>query len=327
MKQGIEVELLRDGETERLKAVLGEDRFDPFRKYRMVPAEKRLELRFARLLKDQGEDREHNFILEILDERLLAFAALKRQPLASEVFGLNMGQAEIGCVHTGECHLEKLLEAVVSESRARNFEHLAVSVDASDTALLKAVQKNGFFLTSAQMTLLYDYRPSRPIKPVGRFSVRKFRPEDRQSVFEIARESFSKQMRLHRDPYLDADRVPELYLKWLDIIIRESGGEFGHVSLIRDEVVGFLIEHFDRSFFELTGVRKVGEALSGVRERGKGSYPALCSAALNGLKDKVDIHDAQCLLDNTEVIHALSAFDFQLVRTQYVMHRYLGERS
>lgn len=327
MKRGMEVEILKAGESGRLKAVLVEDRFDPYRKYRMISAEKRIGFRLARLLKNQEEDCGNYFILEISEECPLGFAAVKRNVLSSEIFGLKMGQVEISFVSGRENLLDEFFETVISESRERDFEHLAVSVDTSDTALLKTVQAKRFFLTSAQATLIYRYRPNHPIRSVSRFSVRKFRPEDRQSVLDIARESFSKQMRFHRDPYLDAGRVPELYLRWLDVVMRESGEEFGHVSLIRDEVVGFLFEHFDPFFYETTSVRKVGDSLSGVREKGKGSYPALCSAALMGLRDRVDIHEAQCLLDNTEVIRTLSAFDFQLVRSQYVMHRYLGEKE
>ncbi len=327
MKQGIEIEILKQEELGRLKTVLEEDRFDPYRKYKMAPAPKRVEYRLARLAKDQASDADHNFTIEISEDRPAAFAAVKRHALASETFGLTMGQIEISIGRGGECHLDDLLEAAVSEARERGFQHLAISIDGSDIALLGAAQGKGFFLTAAQIMFLYFFRPAHPLKAIDRHSVRKYTSRDYEQVLEIARDSFGHNMRFHRDPYLDHGQIPQFYLKWLEHLIRESRGQFAYVSCLGNETTGFLFGRFDPLFYETTGVRKLGEGLSGVGERGKGSYPALWAGALKGLENDVDIFEAQCLLENTEVIRTLTAFDFQLVRSQYVMHRYLGEKE
>jgi GNAT superfamily N-acetyltransferase len=162
---------------------------------------------------------------------------------------LRRSAARVHFVATGEYGMrrqacEALLEAVSSEARRREYQHLSVRADAGDDATIHALEESGWLSVDALLT--FESEAGNLIggaiggTPAMDFVLREACTNDTPAIESIAAESFVAG-RFHSDPSIPPEVAASIYREWAGACCRGDEADSVMVAVTRTgDVVGFV---------------------------------------------------------------------------------------
>jgi GNAT superfamily N-acetyltransferase len=161
------------------------------------------------------------------DGRIRGLATLEWLSWDSRMLGVSAARLAlvvIGDYVSRRQACEALLDAALSEARARKHEHLSVRVDAGDDAAIHALEAGG--LLSVDALLTFDRSVSAGPKTVVASdpTLRDAREEDVSAIESIAAESFVDG-RFHADPSIPAAVARSIYREWATACFRRDAAD------------------------------------------------------------------------------------------------------
>ncbi len=181
-------------------------------------------------------------------------------------------------------------------------------VPAAEMQTVHALEGNGFRLVDTLLTL---ERPMSPPVP-GNSGARLGEPEDRLSVTQVARESFSFS-RFHADPKIEREVANQIKADWAGNFFSGQRGDAMIVAEAQHRIVGFLqlLSSAETLIIDLIAVHP--------RHRGQGYATAMIACAQRQLSNLAAIR-VGTQAANIPAMRMYERLGFRLMAAHHVFH-------
>ncbi|MCX6356362.1 MAG: hypothetical protein NT045_00520 [Candidatus Aureabacteria bacterium] len=313
------------GDRERVTSLFNAYPYNDLRRYRIINRDKQVAYLCHLLDRSLGDG--EAWVAGEGDE-IAAVTAVRPLPWDSSIFGIRMGQIPFFAHRSPAGSHEinrRLVEAVLDACRQNGYSHLNIRVDTDDLALVHVLEAKGFYLVDTIVT--YIHLPARGelghFKPI--FTTRLYRPEDRDTVLEVAREAYRGYFgRYHADPHLPKEKCDYLYQQWTEKLLVGASDLYVMLAERKGKIVGFLGYKTNRDILESTGVRAFGGGLGGCTSEGLGAYLTLLETSIRYQIPRHDMADMETQLNNVNIVRIYQKLNCEYARARYTFHAWLS---
>ena len=193
-------------------------------------------------------------------------------------------------------------------------------VDTNQVAVVRLLSTAGLYAVDLNVTFGIDTGSSPCPPEVSRGSIGEVRPEQHQSVLDIAGSCF-QYSRFHLDPYVPVTIANRIKHDWILNYIQKKRGEKLFAANIDEQPVGFLAVLASESdgrrirTIDLIGVNRAFQ--------NQGVGKALVTFFINQYKGQSDYLQVSTQAANLPSMQLYQKLGFFIVKTQYVMHMHV----
>lgn len=328
----LQIVLLTQNDRQIVEQICASDEHNPYCHYPVQSLGKRKQV-FASEVWDQYTQGGLFLWAALWDDVPIGLLGLQMLPWDSDQFEKKMGRLWPVSFQSAEENVLRpvageLLATALSQARNEGVEHLSCRVFGDNSAVIHALEKNGFLLMDTLVTWLYQPGRIRVPDFRCRHSVRLYNDADREPVLALARNA-GFQSRFNRDPWLSAENVKAMHEAWAANCCRKIMADEVLVAETGGRVCGFLGYRKHRLFMEQTGKELWGSGLTAVSPKTPGAYVSLLHAAVTrqfpgshasiqpGLPDLMDF---ETQLSHRSILKVWQAFGFRMARFAYNYH-------
>ena len=231
-----------DGDGAALPSLVSDWSFKPYR-WADVPEGAVNALALSRLRETVERPNVWTGVTRSSDGRIRGLATLEWLSWDSRMLGLSAARVDFAV--TGEYvsrrqACQALLEAALSEARARKHEHVSVRVDTGDDAAIHALEAGGLLSVDALLTFERSLISSSKTVVASDLALRDACEEDVSAIESIAAESFVDG-RFHADPSIPAAVATSIYREWAAACCRRDAADEVIVAVSKSgQVEGFV---------------------------------------------------------------------------------------
>jgi len=225
----------------------------------------------------------------------------------------------------------KLVAEVVRRVVDRGADFLLCRAIPSDSAIIHALESNGFLLMDTLLNFVFDCR-SRASNgrrqqqvPQG-FELRLATTSDTEPLAEIARSCFAGHFgRFHADPRIGHAAATRIYQEW----IRSCANGWADcivVALYGDRIVGYSAWKKPSALDQRHGIQLGHYSIGAVHPDffGRGLFTALTHAGMEQLCSSADWIEAPTHIDNYAVQRGFRRLGWRIAGAQHSFHKWLN---
>jgi ribosomal protein S18 acetylase RimI-like enzyme len=242
--------------------------------------------------------------------------AIKHVAVASRVSDRNSIAAE-------------LVAEVVYRAGAQDAAFLLCKTTPADTAIIHALESNGFFLMDTLLNFIFDFRAGSQKQdashaPEG-FVLRLATSSDIEALVETARASFAEHFgRFHADPRIGRGAATRIYEEWIRSCAN-GWADWIVVAMRSDRIAGYSAWKKPAALDQRHGIRLGHFSIGAVHPDffGRGLFTALTREGMEQLRSSTDWIEAPTHIDNHAVQRGFLRLGWRIVGTQHSFHKWL----
>ena len=222
-----------------------------------------------------------------------------------------------------------LVAEAARRAAAQDADLLLCKLMPSDTAIIHALESNGFLLMDTLLNFVSDCRGGRSNSgshqvPEG-FVLRPATSSDVEPLVEVAHASFANHFgRFHADPRIGHAGATVIYEEW----IRSCASGWADrivVAMHGDRVVGYSAWKKPSALDQLHGIRLGHYSIGAVHPDffGRGLFTALTQAGMEQLCSSADWIEAPTHIDNHAVQRGFLRLGWRSIGAQHSFHKWL----
>ena len=222
-----------------------------------------------------------------------------------------------------------LVAEAARRAAARDADLLLCRVMPSGTAIIHALESNGFLLMDTLLNFVFDCRGGRSNSglhqvPEG-FVLRPATSSDVEPLVEVAHASFANHFgRFHADPRIGHGTATTIYEEWIRSCV-SGWADWIVVAMHGDRVVGYSAWKKPSALDQRHGIRLGHYSIGAVHPDffGRGLFTALTHAGMEQLCSSADWIEAPTHIDNHAVQRGFLRLGWRTVGAQHSFHKWL----
>ena len=200
----------------------------------------------------------------------------------------------------------------------------------SDTAIIHALESNGFLLMDTLLDFLFDYGApgansrSQQQAPEG-FELRLAMASDIEPLVEVAHSSFANHFgRFHADPRIGHAAAAKIYQEWIRSCAN-GWADWIVVAMYGDRIAGYSAWKKPSALDERHAIRLGHYSIGAVHPDffGRGLFTALTHAGMEQLRSSADWIEAPTHIDNYPVQRGFLRLGWRIAGAQHSFHKWL----
>jgi ribosomal protein S18 acetylase RimI-like enzyme len=231
--------------------------------------------------------------------------------------------SDVGSVAT------RLIAEVLSHVGDRDADFLLCRAMPSDTAIIHALESNGFLLMDTLVNFVFDCRARgssgrQQHVPEG-FVLRLATTSDIEPLAEVAHSSFAGHFgRFHADPRIGHAAATRIYQEWIRSCAK-GWADWIVVAMHGDRTAGYSAWKKPSALDERHGIRLGHFSIGAVHPDffGRGLFTALTHAGMEQLCSSVDWIEAPTHIDNYAVQRGFLRLGWRIAGAQHSFHKWL----
>jgi len=231
--------------------------------------------------------------------------------------------SDVGSVAT------RLIAEVVRHVADRDADFLMCRAMPSDTAIIHALESNGFLLMDTLLNFVCDCRARgsngrRQHAPEG-FALRLAATSDIEPLAEVAHSSFAGHFgRFHADPRIDHAAATRIYQEWIRSCAN-GWADWIVVAMHGDRIAGYSAWKKPSALDERHGIRLGHFSIGAVHPDffGRGLFTALTHAGMEQLCSSADWIEAPTHIENYAVQRGFLRLGWRIAGAQHSFHKWL----
>lgn len=231
--------------------------------------------------------------------------------------------SDVGSVATG------LIAEVLSHVADRDVDFLLCRATPSDTAIIHALESNGFLLMDTLLNFVFDCRArgsngGQQNVPEG-FALRLATTSDIEPLAEVAHSSFAGHFgRFHADPRIGHAAASRIYQEWIRSCAK-GWADWVVVAMHGNRIAGYSAWQKPSALDQRHGIRLGHYSIGAVHPDffGRGLFTALTHAGMEQLCSSADWIEAPTHIDNYAVQRGFLRLGWRIAGTQHSFHKWL----
>jgi ribosomal protein S18 acetylase RimI-like enzyme len=223
-----------------------------------------------------------------------------------------------------------LVAEVVYRAGARDAAFLLCKTTTADTAIIHALESNGFLLMDTLLNFVYDCRASglnhRPQQLPKGFLLRLATSSDIEPLVEVARASFANHFgRFHTDPQIGHAAATTIYEEWIRSCAN-GWADWIVVAMHGDRIAGYSAWKKPTALDQRHGIRLGHFSIGAVHPDffGRGLFGALTREGMEQLRSSADWIEAPTHIDNHATQRGFLRLGWRIVGAQHSFHKWLN---
>jgi ribosomal protein S18 acetylase RimI-like enzyme len=211
----------------------------------------------------------------------------------------------------------------------RDADFLLCRAVPSDTAIIHALESNGFLLMDTLLNFLFDCRgrgsSCHPQKVPEGFELRPATASDIEPLAEVARSSFARHFgRFHADPRIGHADAARIYQEWIRSCAN-GWADWIVVAMHGDRIAGYSAWKKPSPLDERHAIRIGHYSIGAVHPDffGRGLFNALTHAGMEQLRSSSDWIEAPTHIDNYPVQRGFLRLGWRMTGAQHSFHKWL----
>jgi ribosomal protein S18 acetylase RimI-like enzyme len=198
----------------------------------------------------------------------------------------------------------------------------------SDTAIIHALESNGFLLMDTLLNFVFDRAHGsngRQQKMPGGFALRLATTSDIEPLAEIAHASFAGHFgRFHADPRIGHAAATKIYQEWIRSCAN-GWADWIVVAMHGDRIAGYSAWKKPSALDQRHGIRLGHYSIGAVHPHffGQGLFTALTRAGMERLGPSADWIEAPTHIDNHAVQRGFLRLGWRIAGAQHSFHKWL----
>jgi ribosomal protein S18 acetylase RimI-like enzyme len=237
--------------------------------------------------------------------------------------GLVSGRSDISPVATA------LVEEAVRRVADRDADFLLCRAMPSDTAVVHALESNGFLLMDTLLNFVFDCHARgsngrQQQLPEG-FVLRLATASDIEPLAEVAHSSFADHCgRFHADPRIGHAAATRIYQEWIRSCAN-GWADWIVVAVYGDRIAGYSAWKKPSALDQRHGIRLAHYSIGAVHPDffGRGLFTALTRAGMEQLRPSADWIEAPTHIDNHAVQRGFLRLGWRIAGAQHSFHKWL----
>ena len=242
---------------------------------------------------------------------------------AIKYIGVAPGPRDVSSVAT------RLIAEVVRHVAERNADFLLCRAIPSDTAIIHALESNGFLLMDTLLNFVFDCRghgsnSGQRQVPKG-FTLRLATASDIEPLAEVAHSSFAGHFgRFHADPRIGHDVATQIYQEWIRSCAN-GWADWVVVAMHGDRIAGYSAWKKPSALDQRHGIRLGHYSIGAVHPDffGRGLFTALTHAGMEQVRSSADWIEAPTHIDNYAVQRGFLRLGWRITGAQHSFHKWL----
>jgi ribosomal protein S18 acetylase RimI-like enzyme len=231
--------------------------------------------------------------------------------------------SDVGSVAT------RLIAEVVRHVADRDADFLMCRAMPSDTAIIHALESNGFLLMDTLLNFVFECSAARSngrhqLTPEG-FALRLATASDVEPLAEVAHSSFSSHFgRFHADPRIGHSVATRIYEEWIRSCAN-GWADWIVVAMHDDRIAGYSAWKKPSALDQRHGIRLGHFSIGAVHPdfSGRGLFSALTRKGMEQLRSSTDWIEAPTHIDNHPVQRGFLRLGWRIVGAQHSFHKWL----
>ncbi len=224
----------------------------------------------------------------------------------------------------------RLIAEMVRQVIERDADFLLCRAMPSDTAIIHALESNGFLLMDTQLNFVFDCRArgsngSEQRVPKG-FALRLATTSDIEPLAELAHSSFAGHFgRFHADPRIGHAAATRIYQEWIRSCAN-GWADWIVVAMHGDRIAGYSAWKKPSALDQRHGIRLGHYSIGAVHPDffGRGLFTALTHAGMKQLcSSSADRIEAPTHIDNCPVQRGFLRLGWRIAGAQHSFHKWL----
>jgi len=223
----------------------------------------------------------------------------------------------------------KLVAKAVRHVADRDGDFLLCRAIPSDTAIIHALESNGFLLMDTLLNFVFDCRAHesngrQQHVPEG-FALRLLTTSDIEPLAEVAHSSFAGHFgRFHADPRIGHAAATRLYQEWIRSCAN-GWADWVVVAMHGDRIAGYSAWKKPSALDERHGIRLGHYSIGAVHPDffGRGLFTALTHTGMEQLCSSADWIEAPTHIDNYAVQRGFRRLGWSIAGAQHSFHKWL----
>ena len=223
----------------------------------------------------------------------------------------------------------RLVAEVVRQVANRDADFLLCRAKPSDTAIIHALELNGFLLMDTLLNFLFDCRArasnDRQQEVLEGFELRLATASDTEPLAEVAHSSFAGHFgRFHADPRIGHAAATRIYQEWIRSCAN-GWADWIVVATHGDRVAGYSAWKKPSALDERHGIQLGHYSIGAVHPDffGRGLFTALTRAGMEQLCSSADWVEAPTHIDNYAVQRGFLRLGWRIAGAQHSFHKWL----
>jgi ribosomal protein S18 acetylase RimI-like enzyme len=222
-----------------------------------------------------------------------------------------------------------LVAEVVRRVGDRDGDFVLCKAIPSDTAIIHALESNGFLLMDTLLNFVFDCRARgsnchRQQIPES-FELRLATTSDTEPLAEVAHSSFTGHFgRFHADPRIGRDAAARIYEEWIRSCVN-GWADWIVVAIHDGRIAGYSAWKKPSALDAQHGIRLGHYSIGAVHPDffGRGLFTALTRAGMEQVCSSADWIEAPTHVDNQAVQRGFLRLDWRIAGTQHSFHKWL----
>jgi ribosomal protein S18 acetylase RimI-like enzyme len=223
----------------------------------------------------------------------------------------------------------RLVAHVVRHLADRDADFLLCRAMPSDTAIIHALESNGFLLMDTLLNFVSDCRArgsnDRQQQIPEGFALRLATNSDIESLTAVAHSSFASHFgRFHADPRIGHAAATRIYQEWIRSCAN-GWADWIVVAMHGDRIAGYSAWKKPSALDQRHGIRLGHYSIGAVHPDffGRGLFTALTRAGMERLCSSADWIEAPTHIDNYAVQRGFLRLDWRITGAQHSFHKWL----
>jgi ribosomal protein S18 acetylase RimI-like enzyme len=220
----------------------------------------------------------------------------------------------------------KLVAETVRRVAAWDADFLLYKAMSSDTAIIHALESNGFLLMDTLLNFVFDCRAGGHLRQVPEgFVLRLATSSDIEALVEIARGSFAEHFgRFHADPRIGHAAATAIYEEWIRSCAN-GWADWIVVAVHGDRITGYSAWKKPSALDQRHGIRLGHFSIGAVHPDffGRGLFTALTHAGMEQLRSSADWIEAPTHIDNYATQRGFLRLGWRIAGAQHSFHKWL----
>jgi ribosomal protein S18 acetylase RimI-like enzyme len=265
--------------------------------------------------------------------RVCGLAICAPLPWESRLLGKSMWAIKYICV-ASRCSdagpvANRLVAEAVRNLADRDADFLLCRAMPSDTAIIHALESNGFLLMDTLLNFVFDCRArgsndSQQQIPEG-FALRLATTSDIESLTAVAHSSFASHFgRFHADPRIGHAAATRIYQEWIRSCAN-GWADWIIAAMHGDRIAGYSAWKKPSALDQRHGIRLGHYSIGAVHPDffGRGLFTALTRGGMERLCSSADWIEAPTHIDNYAVQHGFLRLGWRVAGAQHSFHKWL----
>jgi len=222
-----------------------------------------------------------------------------------------------------------LVAEVVRRVADRDADFLLCKAMPSNTAIIHALESNGFLLMDTLLNFVFECSAARSngrhqLTPEG-FALRLATASDVEPLAEVAHSSFSSHFgRFHADPRIGHSVATRIYEEWIRSCAN-GWADWIVVAMHDDRIAGYSAWKKPSALDQRHGIRLGHFSIGAVHPdfSGRGLFSALTRKGMEQLRSSTDWIEAPTHIDNHPVQRGFLRLGWRIVGAQHSFHKWL----